>query len=66
MSFRDADGTFKPRDGDYAARTRTVAFNSRLVTRRIAIEDKCDGRKEADETLYMDLSSKCGDSWFAK
>jgi Calx-beta domain/FG-GAP-like repeat len=66
MSFRTANGTAKTSDGDYVARTGTLTFAPGETTKTVTITVKGDGKKESDETFYLDLFGNSGNSLFAK
>src|SRR5215217_4245430 len=54
-SFRTANGTATTGNGDYLAKTGTLTFAPGQTTKTITIEVKGDGRREANETFYLDL-----------
>ena len=66
MSFRTVDGTAKTSDSDYVAKTGTLTFAPGETTKTITIEVKGDSKKEADETLYLDLFGNSSNSLFTK
>jgi large repetitive protein len=66
MSFRTVDGTATTSDSDYIARTGTLTFAPGETTKTITIEVKGDGKKEADETFYLDLFGNSGNSLVTK
>jgi probable HAF family extracellular repeat protein len=55
VSYRTVDGTARTSDGDYVAKTGTLIFAAGETTKTITIEVKGDGKREANETLYVDL-----------
>jgi hypothetical protein len=65
MSCRTVDGTSTTSDGDYTARagTLTVAPGE---TKTITIEVKGDGKREADETFYLDLFGLGNNAMFTR
>ena len=66
LSFRTADGTAKAGDQDYGAKTGTLTFAPGETTKTITIEVKGDGKKESDETFYLDLFGNSGNSLFTR
>jgi probable HAF family extracellular repeat protein len=66
MSFHTVDGTATTSDGDYIAKTGTLTFNPGETSKTIAIEVSGDGKKEANETFYLDLFGNSGNSLFTK
>jgi probable HAF family extracellular repeat protein len=62
VSFRTVDGTAKSSDQDYVARTGTLTFAPGETTKTVTIEVKGDGKKEANETFYLDLFGNSGNS----
>ena len=66
MSFQTVDGTAKTSDNDYVARTGTLTFSRGETTKTITISVNGDGKKEADETFYLDLFGNSGNSLFTK
>ena len=66
MSFSTVDGTATTGDGDYAAKTGTLTFAPGETSKTITIEDKGDGKKEADETFYLDLFGLSSNALFTK
>jgi hypothetical protein len=55
MSFRTVDGSAKTSDQDNVARTGTLTFAPGETSKTITIEVKGDNKKEANETVYLDL-----------
>ena len=53
-------------DSDYVAKTGTLTFNPGETTKTIAISVIGDGKKEADETFYLDLSGLSSNALFTK
>jgi hypothetical protein len=66
MSYRTLDGTATTGDGDYMARTGTLTFAPGETTKTITIEVKGDGKREANETFYLDLYGLSSNGLFAK
>ncbi len=66
MSFRTVDGTATTSDSDYVPRTGTLTFAPGETTKTITIEVKGDGKKEANETFYLDLFGNSSNSLFTK
>ncbi len=66
MSFRTVDGTAKTSDNDYVAKTGTLTFAPGETTKTITIVVNGDSKKEANETLYLDLFGNSGNSLFTK
>ena len=66
MSFRTVDSTATTSDSDYVAKTGTLTFNPGETTKTITIEVKGDSKKEANETLFLDLFGNSGNSLFSK
>ena len=66
MSFRTVDGTAKSSDSAYVAKTGTLTFAPGETTKTITIEVKGDNKKEADETIYLDLFGNSSKSLFTK
>jgi uncharacterized protein (TIGR03032 family) len=55
MSFQTVNGTAKTSDRDYVAKSGTLTFAPGETSRTITIEVKGDGKREANETFYVDL-----------
>src|SRR5262249_12015608 len=66
MSFRTVDGTATTSDSDYVARGGTLPFNPGETTKTITVVVNGDGRKEADETFFVDLFGNSSNSLFTK
>src|SRR5207253_644751 len=66
MSYRTVDGTATTSDNDYIAKTGTLTFAPGETTKTLTIEVKGDGKKEADETFYLDLFGNSSNSLFTK
>jgi hypothetical protein len=66
MSFRNGNGTAPTSDGGYVARTGTLTFAPGEKTKTITITVKGDSKKEADETVYLDLFGNSSNSLFTK
>ena len=66
MSFRTVNGTAKTSDGDYISKTGALTFAPGETTKTITIEVKCDSKREADETFYLDLFGNSGNSLVTK
>jgi hypothetical protein len=66
MSFHTVDGTAKTIDQDYVAKTGTLTFAPGETTKTITIEVKGDGKKESNETFYLDLFGLSSNALFTK
>jgi hypothetical protein len=66
VSFLTVNGTATTGDNDYVAKAGTLTFAPGETTKTITIEVKCDNKREADETFYLDLSGNSGNSLFTK
>ena len=66
MSYRTVNGTATTADGDYIGKTGTLTFNPGETAKTITIEVKSDGKKEANETFYVDLFDCSSNSQFAR
>ena len=66
MSFRTVNGTAKTGDDDYVAKSGTLTFNPGETSKTITIVVNGDGKKEANETFYLDLSDNSSNSLFTK
>jgi hypothetical protein len=66
LSYRTADGTATTGDGDYVGRTGTITFAPGETTKTITIEIKADGKREANETFYLDLFGDSSNSLITK
>jgi ELWxxDGT repeat protein len=66
MSFRTVDSTAMTSDGDYVANTGTLTFNPGETTKTITITIKGDTKREANETLYLDLFGLSSNALFSK
>ena len=53
-------------DADHIPMTGTLTFAPGETTKTITIEVKGDGKKEADETFYLDLFGNSGNSLVTK
>lgn len=62
VSFRTTDGTATASDGDYVATSGTLTFAPGETTKTITIRVNGDGRREADETFYLDLLGNSSNS----
>jgi hypothetical protein len=51
---------------DYVAKTGTLTFAPGETTKTITIEVKGDGKREANETFYLDLFGLSGNALFTK
>jgi hypothetical protein len=60
------NGTATTGDGDYVAKTGTLTFKPGETTKVITIEVKGDGKREANETFFVDLFGNSSNSWFTK
>jgi hypothetical protein len=65
VSYRTADGTAKAGE-DYAAKTGTLTFAPGETTKTITIVVNGDGKREADETFFVDLFNNSANSLFTK
>jgi hypothetical protein len=66
MSFQTVNGTAKTSDNDYVAKTGTLTFAAYVTTKTITIEVKGDRKREANETLYLDLFGLSNNALFTK
>jgi hypothetical protein len=66
MSFKTTDGTATTGDSDYVARSGTLTFAPGETTKTITIEVKADGKKEIDETFYLDLFGLSSNALFTR
>jgi hypothetical protein len=66
VSYRTADGTATTSDGDYVAQTGSNTFAPGETTKTITVEVKCDNKKEANESFYVDLFGNSSNSLFTK
>jgi hypothetical protein len=66
MSYRTVNGTATTSDGDYVAKTGTLTFAPGETSKTITIVVNGDGRKETDETFYLDLFGNSSNSFFTK
>jgi len=66
VSFRTVNGTATTSDNDYVAKTGTLTFAPGETTKTITIEVKGDTKKEANETIYLDLFGNSRNSMFSK
>jgi hypothetical protein len=66
MSYQTANGTATTSDNDYVAKTGTLTFAPGETTKTITIEVKCDNKKEANETFYLDLFDNSGNALITK
>jgi hypothetical protein len=64
MSFRTVNGT-ETGDGDYVAKSARLTFKPG-EKKTITIEVKGDGKKEANETFYLDLFGNGGAALFTR
>src|SRR5262249_528026 len=64
MASRTENGPATTSDGDYVAQTGTITFAPGETTKTITIVVKCDNKKEADESFYVDLFELSSNSWF--
>ena len=60
------NGTATTSDGDYVARTGTLTFAPGETTKTITVEVKGDGKREGNETFYLDLFGLAGNALFTK
>src|SRR5262249_37165450 len=65
VSYQTASGTAKSGE-DYVAKTGTLTFAPGETTNTITIEVKGDGKREANETFYLDLFGNSGNSLVTK
>jgi len=66
MSFQTVNGTATTSDNDYVAKTGTVTFAPGETSKTITIEVKSDGKKESNETFYLDLFGLSSNALFTK
>ena len=66
VSYQTVNGTATTGDNDYVARTGTLSFAPGETTKTITIEVKGDGKREADEYLYLDLFGLSRNALFTK
>src|SRR5262249_28682684 len=66
LSFLTANGTATTADGDYVAKSGTLSFAPGQTAKTITIEVMGDGKREADETFYLDLFGNSGNSLLTK
>jgi hypothetical protein len=66
MSFRTVNGTAKPSDNDYVAKSGTLTFAPGQITKTITIEVKGDNKREDNEVFYLELFNNGGNSKFTK
>ena len=66
MSFSTVNGTATTGDKDYVAKAGTLTFAPGETTKTISIEVNGDGKKEANETFYLDLFGNSSNSLFTK
>jgi hypothetical protein len=66
VSYSTMNGTATTGDGDYIARTGTLTFAPGEMTKTITIEVKGDGKREANESFYLDLFGLSGNALFTK
>ena len=63
IPFRTEDGTAAS-GGGHAAKAGTQTFAPGETTRIITIAVKCDGKREANQEFYLDLSGNSSNSLF--
>jgi hypothetical protein len=66
MSYSTANDPATTGDNDYVAKTGTLTFLPGETTKTITVEVKGDGKREADEYFYLDLSGLGGNALFAR
>src|SRR5205814_3809318 len=66
MSFRTVNDTATTGDNDYIAKTGTLTFAPGETTKTITIVVNGDGKKEANETFYLDLFGNSSNSLVTK
>ena len=66
LSFLTANGTAKTGDGDYIPKSGTLTFAPGETTKTVTIEVKGDGKREANETFYVDLFDLSSNASFTK
>ena len=66
MSFKTVNGTATTSDNDYLAKSGTLTFALGETTKTISTEIKGDNKREADETLYLELFGNSGNSLFTR
>ena len=55
LSFQTVNGTATTGDNDYVAKIGTLTFAPGETIKTITIDVKCDSKREANETFYLDL-----------
>jgi ELWxxDGT repeat protein len=66
VSFQAVNGTATTGDNDYVAKSGTLTFAPGETTKIITIEVEGDSKREANETLFVDLFGNSSNSWFTK
>jgi ELWxxDGT repeat protein len=66
VSFATADGTARTADKDYVAQAGTLTFQPGERAKTVTVRVTGDGRREADETFYLDLTGLSGHAAFDK
>jgi hypothetical protein len=66
VSFQTVNGTATTADLDYVAKTGTLSFAPGETTKTITVEVKGDGKREAEETFYLDLLGNSANSLLTK
>jgi hypothetical protein len=66
VSFTTTDGTAAAADRDYVASTGTLTFNPGETTKTITIVVNGDGKREANETFFVDLFGNSTNSLFTR
>ena len=57
VNFATADGTARASDRDYVAKAGTLVFAPGQTRKTVTVTVMGDGRREADETLLLNLSA---------
>ena len=66
LSYQTTNGTATTSDQDYVSKTGTLTFAPGETIKTITIEVKGDGKKEADETFFLDLFGNSLNSVFTR
>jgi hypothetical protein len=66
MSYQTVNGAAATGDNDYVAKSGTLTFAPGETTKTITVEVKGEGKREANETFYLDLFGLSSNALFAK